>query len=150
MFFKKVKKADLEAVSSRNADQERQENKMMRAWISFGVVIILLILLFFASINIGSLKVGFGELFSGLFVKYNKDVIPGGSEKSTGRSGNYRYLKRGKFYRCHYYGICTNTIFLHTDRSICRWCGRIFHGVLSVMEGWFKSDENYLNWCGSK
>ena len=45
MFFKKVKKADLEAVSSRNADQERQENKMMRAWISFGVVIILLILL---------------------------------------------------------------------------------------------------------
>lgn len=44
MFFKKVKKADLEAVSSRNADQERQENKMMRAWISFGVVIILLIL----------------------------------------------------------------------------------------------------------
>ena len=63
MFFKKVKKADLEAVSSRNADQERQENKMMRAWISFGVVIILLILLFFASINIGSLKVGFGELF---------------------------------------------------------------------------------------
>lgn len=65
MFFKKVKKADLEAVSSRNADQERQENKMMRAWISFGVVIILLILLFFASINIGSLKVGFGELLSG-------------------------------------------------------------------------------------
>ena len=60
MFFKKVKKADLEAVSSRNADQERQENKMMRAWISFGVVIILLILLFFASINIGSLKVGCG------------------------------------------------------------------------------------------
>ena len=32
MFFKKVKKADLEAVSSRNVDQERQENKMMRAW----------------------------------------------------------------------------------------------------------------------
>ena len=76
-----------------------------------------------ASINIGSLKVGFGELLSGLFVKYNKDVatiydlrfptnhhfnvsrsghcgfwcvIPGGIEKSTGRSGNYRYLKRGQ------------------------------------------------------
>lgn len=57
-----------------NTDQERQENKIMRAWISFGVVIILLILLFFASINIGSLKIGFGELLSGLFVKYNKDV----------------------------------------------------------------------------
>jgi iron complex transport system permease protein len=74
MFIKKVKKAELEAVSSKNMDQERQENKIMRAWISFGVVIILLILLFFASINIGSLKIGFGELLSGLFVKYNKDV----------------------------------------------------------------------------
>ena len=59
MFIKKVKKAELEAVSSKNMDQERQENKIMRAWISFGVVIILLILLFFASINIGSLKIGF-------------------------------------------------------------------------------------------
>lgn len=37
MFFKKVKKADLEAVSSRNADQERQENKMMRAWFPLGL-----------------------------------------------------------------------------------------------------------------
>ena len=46
MFIKKVKKAELEAVSSKNMDQERQENKIMRAWISFGVVIILLILLF--------------------------------------------------------------------------------------------------------
>ena len=64
MFIKKVKKAELEAVSSKNMDQERQENKIMRAWISFGVVIILLILLFFASINIGSLKIGFGELLS--------------------------------------------------------------------------------------
>ena len=62
MFIKKVKKAELEAVSSKNMDQERQENKIMRAWISFGVVIILLILLFFASINIGSLKIGVGEL----------------------------------------------------------------------------------------
>ena len=46
MFFKKVKKADLEAVSSRNADQERQENKMMRAWISFGVVISFILCLY--------------------------------------------------------------------------------------------------------
>ena len=177
MFFKKVKKADLEAVSSRNADQERQENKMMRAWISFGVVIILLILLFFASINIGSLKVGFGELLSGLFVKYNKDVatiydlrfpriiismLAGAAIAVSGvlfqavlknplaDPGIIGISSGASFYRCYYYGICTNTIFLHTDRSICRWCGRIFHGVLSVMEGWFKSDENYLNWCGSK
>ena len=56
------------------ADQKRQENKKMRTGISFAVVIILLIILFFASINIGSLKVGFFKLLEGLFVKYNKDV----------------------------------------------------------------------------
>ena len=177
MFFKKVKKADLEAVSSRNADQERQENKMMRAWISFGVVIILLILLFFASINIGSLKVGFGELLSGLFVKYNKDVatiydlrfpriiismLAGAAIAVSGvlfqavlknplaDPGIIGISSGASFTAVIITAFCTNTIFLHTDRSICRWCGRIFHGVLFVMEGWLKSDENYLNWCGSK
>ena len=74
MIFKKVKKADLEMTSQTSADYERQENKMMMAWISFGVVIALLILLFFASINIGSLKIGFGKLMHGLFVTYDKDV----------------------------------------------------------------------------
>ena len=74
MIFKKVKKADLEMISQTSADYERQENKMMMAWISFGVVIALLILLFFASINIGSLKIGFGKLMHGLFVTYDKDV----------------------------------------------------------------------------
>lgn len=74
MIIKKVKKSDLESFDVKDIDEKRQENKMMRAGISFGVVIILLIVLFFAAINIGSLKVGFLKLLEGLFVKYNKDV----------------------------------------------------------------------------
>lgn len=74
MIFKKLKKSDLEGIDAATADQKRQENKKMRTGISFAVVIILLIILFFASINIGSLKVGFFKLLEGLFIKYNKDV----------------------------------------------------------------------------
>ena len=74
MIFKKLKKSDLEGIDAATADQKRQKNKKMRTWISFAIVIVLLIILFFASINIGSLKVGFFKLLEGLFVKYNKDV----------------------------------------------------------------------------
>lgn len=52
----------------------RQENKRMKAWISFGVVAVCLFLLFFMSINIGTLKIGFGQLLHGLFIHYDKDV----------------------------------------------------------------------------
>lgn len=55
-------------------DQKKQEKKKIRTWISFMIVIVLLIILFFTSINIGSLKVGFLKLLEGLFIKYNKDV----------------------------------------------------------------------------
>lgn len=53
---------------------KRLKNKHIKTIISFGCIILLLILLFFASINIGSLKVSFKTLFDGLFIKYNSDV----------------------------------------------------------------------------
>ena len=172
MFFKKVKKADLEAVSSRNADQERQENKMMRAWISFGVVIILLILLFFASINIGSLKVGFGELLSGLFVKYNKDVatiydlrfpriiismLAGAAIAVSGVL--FQAVLKNPLADPGIIGISSGASFtaviitafaptLYFFTPIAAFAGGVV--AFFVMEGWLKSDENYLNWCGSK
>ncbi|MDD2980900.1 MAG: iron ABC transporter permease [Hespellia sp.] len=46
----------------------------MRATISFVVVILALVILFFAAINIGSLQVSFGELLQGLFVKRIENV----------------------------------------------------------------------------
>ena len=85
MIFKKLKKSDLEGIDAATADQKRQENKKMRTGISFAVVIILLIILFFASINIGSLKVGFFKLLEGLFVK---SKISKNHHFHAGRSGN--------------------------------------------------------------
>lgn len=47
---------------------------MKRKIIYFTILIISLILLFFLSINLGSIKVSFGELFRGLFVEYNEKI----------------------------------------------------------------------------
>lgn len=55
-------------------DEKIQSRKRFRGALSFVVIIILLVGLFFAAINIGSLKVSFEELIRGLFVKYNEDV----------------------------------------------------------------------------
>lgn len=48
--------------------------KTIKAILSFVIMAVLLIVLFFAAVNIGSLKVGFGELLRGLFVEYNEAV----------------------------------------------------------------------------
>lgn len=55
-------------------DRERERQKRLRACLSFGIMALLLLVLFFAAINIGSLKVTFGQLLKGLFVEYDKDV----------------------------------------------------------------------------
>lgn len=62
--FEKVKEADIRG----------QKEKGFRTGLSFSLVTVGLVFLFFAAINIGSLKIGFGELLNGLFVKYNQDV----------------------------------------------------------------------------
>lgn len=55
-------------------DSARRKKKRAGAALSFVVMIVLLICLFFAAVNIGSLKVGFGELLKGLFVEYDDNV----------------------------------------------------------------------------
>lgn len=55
-------------------DRDRKHRKAVWATASFVVIAALLIILFFAAINIGSLKVTFGQLLRGLFVEYDKDV----------------------------------------------------------------------------
>lgn len=55
-------------------DGRRKKKKGARAIASFLSIAVLLILLFFAAINIGSLQVGFVELLKGLFVAYDPDV----------------------------------------------------------------------------
>lgn len=55
-------------------DIARRKKRTARAVISFAVMVVLLGGLFFAAVNIGSLKVSFGDLLHGLFVEYNDDV----------------------------------------------------------------------------
>ena len=55
-------------------DKNIKRKKRIRAGLSFGIMAGLLVVLFFAAINIGSLKVSFGTLMRGLFVERIDDV----------------------------------------------------------------------------
>ncbi len=55
-------------------DRSRKNRKKARAVLSFLVLSVLLIILIFASVNIGSLKVSMGELYRGLFVERIENV----------------------------------------------------------------------------
>ena len=55
-------------------DHANLKNKRIKTILSFVIIILMLIILFFISVNIGSLKVSFKMLMRGLFIKYNPDV----------------------------------------------------------------------------
>lgn len=55
-------------------DEKLKHKKRVRAVLSFGIMAVLLLVLFFAAINIGSLKVSFGTLMRGLFVERIDEV----------------------------------------------------------------------------
>ena len=57
-----------------NEDRTRRKNKAVKGTISFVAIILLLIILFFLSVNIGSVKVGFMELIQGMFSGGNETV----------------------------------------------------------------------------
>lgn len=59
---------------ARRMDKSRQKKKTARAALSFVILGVLLAALVFASINIGSLQVSFGELMRGLFVERIENV----------------------------------------------------------------------------
>lgn len=54
-----------------NWSKQKQRNITI---LSFAVVIVLLAGMFFLAINLGSLKIGFGQMLRGLFVEYDPDV----------------------------------------------------------------------------
>lgn len=60
--------------SSEALDRSRQKRKTVVSVLAFVLTAVLLVALFFAAINIGSLKVGFGELLRGLFSEPNDTV----------------------------------------------------------------------------
>ena len=55
-------------------DEKRKKRQRVRAVLSFGIMILCLVGLFFAAINIGSLKVSFPDLMRGLFVERIEEV----------------------------------------------------------------------------
>ena len=57
-----------------DADNKRMQSKRFWMVITYIVTVMLLCTLFLVSVNIGSLKVSFSELFSGLFVAYDSNV----------------------------------------------------------------------------
>ena len=57
-----------------NQDMVRKQKKYRRTWISFAVILFLLLLVFFSAINTGSLSVSFGQLLRGLIVEYDENV----------------------------------------------------------------------------
>lgn len=64
-----------EALSiARDEDIKMKKKKTMKITVSFIITAFLLMVVFFVSINTGTLKVGFIQLIKGLFVEYNADV----------------------------------------------------------------------------
>lgn len=55
-------------------DRERVRQRRTRMYLSFGVMAAMLVILFFLSANLGSLKVTFVQMLKGLFVSYDQDV----------------------------------------------------------------------------
>ena len=55
-------------------DEKRKKRKRIRAVLSFGIMVLCLVGLFFVAINIGSLKVSFHDLMRGLFVERIEEV----------------------------------------------------------------------------
>ena len=53
-------------LSLEEQDRSRRRKKKVRAALSFGVMALLLLALFFASVNIGSLKVSLSEMLRGM------------------------------------------------------------------------------------
>ncbi|OKZ68777.1 MAG: ABC transporter permease [Clostridiales bacterium 41_12_two_minus] len=66
--------SEMEVQNLSGQDKARKHRKTAKAAISFIVMILLLVALFFAAVNIGGLKVSFPELLKGLFVEYKEDV----------------------------------------------------------------------------
>ncbi len=65
---------NIQPEDSYKLDISRRRRKALKSALSFIIMAILLLALFFAAINIGSLKVSFGQLLSGLFIERNDDV----------------------------------------------------------------------------
>lgn len=65
---------ELSQKMSPNQDQIRKKKKVIGSIFAFGIVAVLLFVLFFTAVNTGSLQISFGRLLRGLFIEYDSQV----------------------------------------------------------------------------
>ena len=160
-----------------NQDMVRKQKKYRRTWISFAVILFLLLLVFFSSINTGSLSVSFGQLLRGLFVEYDENVaavydlrfprilismLAGAAiavsgvlfqavlKKSAGRPGNYRNFKRSWICGSLCEHLFSDTLLFYTVCSLFWRGGSILSGLLSVLETGTQPASHHSDRCGSR
>lgn len=158
-------------------DENREKRKRLRAVLSFVLMAVLLMVLFFAAINIGSLKVSFGELMRGLFVERIDEVatiydlrfpriiismLAGAAIAVSGvlfqavlknplaDPGIIGISSGASFAAVSDHSFCTGTVFLYSAGSVFWRRGRLFDGLLSVLEGRLKSSSYHPHRCGSR
>ena len=61
-------------LSLEEQDRSRRRKKKVRAAMSFGIMALLLLALFFASVNIGSLKVSLSEMLRGMLGEVSENA----------------------------------------------------------------------------
>lgn len=145
--------------------------KISKILISFVIMAALLLILFLVSVNLGSIKVSFGELLHGLFVEYNRDVATiydlrfpriliamlGGAALAVSGVLFQAVLKNpladpgiigissGASFAALIVTV-SSLIFLYTSSCVCRRCDCIFPSVFPVMERRVKSAKNRVSW----
>ena len=151
-------------------DENREKRKRLRAVLSFVTMAVLLVVLFFAAINIGSLKVSFGTLMRGLFVeridevatiydlRFPRIIISMLAGAAIAVSGVLlqavlknpladRYFQWSQFCGSADYGICAGTVLLYSTGCVFWRCHRLSYGVLPVLEGRLESASYYPYRC---
>ena len=158
-------------------DKARKHRKTAKAAISFIVMILLLVALFFAAVNIGSLKVSFPELLKGLFVEYNEDVatiydlrfprivismLAGAAIAVSGvlfqavlknplADPGIIGISSGASFAAVLITAFAPTLFFFTPLVRFSWrCDRLCAGLQPVMERGIKPSENHPCRCGSR
>ena len=159
-------------------DKNREKRKRIRAVLSFVIMTLGLVVLFFAAINIGSLKVSFGELMRGLFVeridavatiydlRFPRIIISMLAGAAIAVSGVlFQAVLKNPLADPGIIGISSGASFAAVlitafapqlyffTPLLCTdrdrsWCDRISDGVLSVMEGRLKPSSHYSDRCG--
>ena len=82
-------------LSLEEQDRSRRRKKKVRAAMSFGIMALLLLALFFASLNIGSLKVSLSEMLRGMLGEVSENaatvfcILRSRADSEAFQSGRY-------------------------------------------------------------